>query len=187
MMEIKAAKPKAKGFTIQEPSEFKTTLSPQPSQAKYKGKGIMVEYEKCLKKKDQISLDENVLPIEERSKLLAELIESRRKNFAAKRAKEIRNKPPTQKMFDKVYKRVNTFVDMNTENVKESLKKNQAEVTEGSSKRVGQELAQGSAKKQKLDEQEQAKVANDYTAELKRCLEIVPKVDDVEIEATPIF
>nr|GEV47376.1 ribonuclease H-like domain, reverse transcriptase, RNA-dependent DNA polymerase [Tanacetum cinerariifolium] len=34
------------------------------------------------------------LSSEERSKLLAELIESRRKYFAAKRAKEIRNKPP---------------------------------------------------------------------------------------------
>nr|GFB31788.1 hypothetical protein [Tanacetum cinerariifolium] len=33
------------------------------------------------------------LSIEERSKILAELIESRRKYFAAKRAEEIRNKP----------------------------------------------------------------------------------------------
>nr|GFC17639.1 hypothetical protein [Tanacetum cinerariifolium] len=32
LMEIKAAKPKAKGVTIQEPSEFKTTSPPQPSQ-----------------------------------------------------------------------------------------------------------------------------------------------------------
>nr|GEX39673.1 hypothetical protein [Tanacetum cinerariifolium] len=94
----------------------------------------------------------------ERSKLLAELIESKRKYFTAKRAEEIRNKPPIEaqqksimltymknmegfkqkdfkgksfddikKMFDKVYKRVNTFVDMNTENVKERLKKTQAE------------------------------------------------------------
>nr|GEX99979.1 xylulose kinase-1 [Tanacetum cinerariifolium] len=36
------------------------------------------------------------LSIKERSKLLAELIESRRKYFAAKRAEEIRNKPPTK-------------------------------------------------------------------------------------------
>nr|GFB50312.1 hypothetical protein [Tanacetum cinerariifolium] len=88
------------------------------------------------------------LSIKEISKLLAELIESRRKYFAAKRAEEIKNKPPTKaqqkslmctymkniegfkqkdfkrksfddinKMYDKVYKRVNTFMDMNTENV----------------------------------------------------------------------
>nr|GEW41562.1 ribonuclease H-like domain-containing protein [Tanacetum cinerariifolium] len=44
LMEIKAAKPKAKGVTIQEPSEFRTTSPSQPSQplqAKDKGKGIM--------------------------------------------------------------------------------------------------------------------------------------------------
>nr|GEV39338.1 ribonuclease H-like domain-containing protein [Tanacetum cinerariifolium] len=115
------------------------------------------------------------LSIEERSKLLAELIESRRKFNDIK------------KMFDKVYKRVNTFMDMNTENVEESLKKTQAEVTEGSSKRARQELEQESAKEQKLIEREQAKVADDDTAELKRCLEIVPEDDDdVAIEETPL-
>nr|GEV63242.1 hypothetical protein [Tanacetum cinerariifolium] len=57
-----------------------------------------------------------------------------------------------------------------------------------SSKRAGQELEQESAKKQKLAEQEQAKVADDDTAELKRCLEIVPEDDDdVAIEATLNF
>nr|GEU85275.1 putative reverse transcriptase domain-containing protein [Tanacetum cinerariifolium] len=62
-----------------------------------------------------------------------------------------------KKIFDKVYKRVNTFVDMDTENMEESLKKTQAE---GSSKRAGQEL---------------------------ECLEIVPEDDDdVAIEATPL-
>nr|GEX18297.1 hypothetical protein [Tanacetum cinerariifolium] len=153
--------------------------------------------------------------IEERSKLLAELIKSRRKYFAAKRVKEIRNNPSTKaqqkslmctymrnmegfkqkdfkgkrfddinKIFDKVYKRVNTFVDMDTENVEESLKKTQAE---GSSKRAGQELKQENAKKQKMAKQKQAKVANVDTAELKRCLEIVYEDDDdVAIEETPI-
>nr|GEZ95889.1 hypothetical protein [Tanacetum cinerariifolium] len=156
------------------------------------------------------------LSIEERSKLLVELIESRRKYFTAKRAKEIRNKPPTKvhqkslmctymknmegfkqkdlkvksfddikKIFNKVYKRVNTFVDMDTENVEKRLKKTQAK---GSSKRERQELEQESAKKQKLVEQEQAKVADDDTVELKRCLKIVPEDDDddVVIKATPI-
>nr|GFB22144.1 hypothetical protein [Tanacetum cinerariifolium] len=132
--------------------------------------------------------------------------------FAAKRAEEIRNKPPTKaqqrslmytymrnmegfkqkdfigksfndikKIFDKVYKRVNTFVDMDTKNVQESLKKTKAE---GSSKRARQELEQERVKKQKLAKQEHDKVADDDTAELKRCLEIVP--EDVEIQATPL-
>ncbi|GJS01272.1 hypothetical protein Tco_0317780 [Tanacetum coccineum] len=61
---IKAAKPKAKGVIVQEPSEFTTTTSPsQPSQlpqAKEKGKAKMVEPEKPLKNKDQIMFDKEV-------------------------------------------------------------------------------------------------------------------------------
>nr|GEU58910.1 hypothetical protein [Tanacetum cinerariifolium] len=186
LIEIKAAKPKAKGVTIQKPNEFRTTSPPQPSQppqAKDKGKEIML-------KREQLS-------IEERYKLLAELIESRRKYFTAKRAEAIRNKTPIKaqqkslmctymkniegfkqkdfkgknfddikKMFDKVYKRVNTFMDMNTEYVEECIKKTQVKVTEGGSKRAGKELEQ---------------------EKLKRCLEIVPEDDDdVSIEATPL-
>nr|GEW81672.1 hypothetical protein [Tanacetum cinerariifolium] len=63
LIEIKAGKPKAIGVIVQEPSEFRTTSSSQQSQlphAKDKGKGIMVELEKPLKKKDQIALDEKV-------------------------------------------------------------------------------------------------------------------------------
>nr|GEY43077.1 hypothetical protein [Tanacetum cinerariifolium] len=57
------AKPRARGVIVQEPSEFRTTSSSQPiqlPQAKDKGKGIMVEPEKPLKKKDQIAFDEEV-------------------------------------------------------------------------------------------------------------------------------
>nr|GEY17839.1 hypothetical protein [Tanacetum cinerariifolium] len=113
----------------------------------------MIEPDKPLKKKDQIALDEEAtidadrklaeqiqaqereqLSIKERSKLLAELIKSRR-----------------------------------------------------NSKRAGQELEKESAKKQKLAGQEQAKVANDDTKELKICLKIVHEDDDdVAIKATSI-
>nr|GEU94925.1 hypothetical protein [Tanacetum cinerariifolium] len=60
LMKIKAAKPKAKGVTIQEPSEFRTTSPPQPPQDKDKGKAIMVKPEKPMKKKDQIAMDEEI-------------------------------------------------------------------------------------------------------------------------------
>nr|GEU82956.1 uncharacterized mitochondrial protein AtMg00810-like [Tanacetum cinerariifolium] len=53
-------RPKARGVIVQELSEFRTTPTPQPSKAKYKGKSIMVELEKPLKKKDQIAHDEEV-------------------------------------------------------------------------------------------------------------------------------
>ncbi|GJT79364.1 PKS-NRPS hybrid synthetase [Tanacetum coccineum] len=52
-----------------------------------------------------------------------------------------------QEMFDKEMKRVNTFVDMNTELVKSSETR-----TEGSSKRAGDELESDNSKKQKIDE-----------------------------------
>ncbi|GKA54241.1 hypothetical protein Tco_0753190 [Tanacetum coccineum] len=71
LIEIKAAKPKvvtfaattttttrlkARGVVVQEPSEFKATSSPLQAskllQAKDKGKAIMVEPERPLKKKD---------------------------------------------------------------------------------------------------------------------------------------
>ncbi|GJT93075.1 hypothetical protein Tco_1081920 [Tanacetum coccineum] len=57
-------RPKARGFVVQEPSEFITTTSPsqasQLPQAKDKGKEKMVEPEKPLKKKVQIAFDEEV-------------------------------------------------------------------------------------------------------------------------------
>nr|GEV06144.1 putative ribonuclease H-like domain-containing protein [Tanacetum cinerariifolium] len=149
----------------------KTLIAIKAAKPKDKGKAKMIKPEKPLKKKDQIALDEEVarkqlakqilaqkreqLSTEERSKLLAELIESRRKTSKEKSFDDIK------KIFDKVYKRVNTFMDMDTENVEEGLKKTQAE---GNSKRAGQELEQESEKKQKLAEQEQANVADDDTA-----------------------
>nr|GEX68628.1 hypothetical protein [Tanacetum cinerariifolium] len=52
-----------------------------------------------------------------------------------------------QKLFDSAMKRVNTFMDMNTEIVEERSKKTQAEVTECGSKRQGDELEQENAKR----------------------------------------
>nr|GEU82208.1 nonaspanin [Tanacetum cinerariifolium] len=190
---------KKKEITMQEPSEtpFPKPIvsSQQPSQPKDKGKAKMVEPERPLKRKDQIMMDEQIvrdleaqmkammdadcelaaklqeeergeLFIEEKSKLFVELMNKRKKHFERLRAKEKRRKPPT-----KAQKRNQMFKDRAVE----------------SSKRAGDEIEQESAKKQKLDENVQAKVADDDTAELKRCLEIVPEDDDdVAIEATPL-
>ncbi|GJU96257.1 ribonuclease H-like domain, reverse transcriptase, RNA-dependent DNA polymerase [Tanacetum coccineum] len=148
LAELKSARPKIKGVVMQEPSEsITTTTTTIPS--KDNGKGIMVEEPLKMKKKDQISFNEqeairlhaefdeevrlarekdeaNValikecndiqvkieadqllakrlqareqeeLTIEERAKLFQQLLEKRRKFFAAKRAEEKRNKPPTK-------------------------------------------------------------------------------------------
>ncbi|GKD65996.1 hypothetical protein Tco_1308104 [Tanacetum coccineum] len=144
---------------------------------------------------------------EQKATLFKELLEQRRKHFAAKRAEEKRNKPPTQaqqrkimctylknmegkkpkdlknksfdsiqKMFDRAFKRVNTFVDFRTE------------VMEGSSKRAGTKLEQEVTKKQKVDDvQETAEVDNDQeAAKIKELMEIVPDKEEVAIDAIPL-
>nr|GEU77990.1 retrovirus-related Pol polyprotein from transposon TNT 1-94 [Tanacetum cinerariifolium] len=208
LMEIKATKPKAKWVTIQEPSKFRTTSPSKPPHAKDKGKRIIVEPEKPLKKKDQIAMDEEITrKLEDKMKAKMEKEERIAKERDRERERDEANRTVIEesddvqaiinkdfkgkrfddikKIFDKVYNRVNTFVDMSTENVEESLKKTQAEVTKGSSKRAREELEQESAKKQKLVEQVQDEV--DDTSELKKCLETVPEdEDDVAIKATPL-
>ncbi|GJS37193.1 putative ribonuclease H-like domain-containing protein [Tanacetum coccineum] len=169
LIQIKAAKPKVvttaattttttrpkdRGVVVQEPSEFRVPQETQPSSSKDKGKGIMIEPEVPLKRKDQIALDEQIardiqakldaelleeqklarkqeeeanialieswentqammeadrllaerlqskereeLTDEEKAKLFMELMEKRRKHFAALRAQEKRNRPPTK-------------------------------------------------------------------------------------------
>ncbi|GJU58259.1 hypothetical protein Tco_1236025 [Tanacetum coccineum] len=83
----------------------------------------------------------------EKATLFVQLLEKRRKHFAAKRAEEKRNRPPT-----KAQKR-----NMETELVegiekKEGSKKAEAKVIECSSKKAGDELEQENAKKQKMDD-----------------------------------
>ncbi|GKB64013.1 hypothetical protein Tco_0920199 [Tanacetum coccineum] len=195
------------------------------SQSQDKGKGILVEEPvKPTKKKDQIRLDEETalrlqaefdeeerlakekaekeeeanLSVEEKAKLFQQLLEQRRKHFAAKSAEEKRNKPPTQaqqrkimctylknmegkklkdlknkyfdyiqKMFDRAFKRVNTFVDFKTD------------LVEGSSKRAREELEQESTKKQKVDEDK-------YTADLQSLMEVIPDEEEVAIDDVPL-
>ncbi|GJZ13999.1 hypothetical protein Tco_0549229 [Tanacetum coccineum] len=134
----------------------------------------------------------------EKATLFVQLLEKRRKHFAAKRAEEKRNKPPTQaqqrkimctylknmegkkpkdlknksfdsiqKMFDRAFKRVNTFVDFRTD------------LVEGSSKRAGEELEQENAKKQKVDDDKE-------TAELKSLMEVMPDEEEVALDAIPL-
>ncbi|GJS77318.1 putative ribonuclease H-like domain-containing protein [Tanacetum coccineum] len=181
-------------------SDVEITLA----QALDKGKAKMIQPEKPLKKKDQIMFDEEAmidvdyqmaqqipaeeqeqLSIEEKSKLFVQLLEARKKHFAALRAQEQRNKPPTkvqkrktmstylknmtgykqnqlknksfdeiQMLFDKEMKRVNTFVDMDTE------------LAKGSETR-----AESNADKEKED--------------LKQCFEIIPE-EEVAINDIPL-
>nr|GEV00422.1 hypothetical protein [Tanacetum cinerariifolium] len=104
------------------------------------------------------------------------------KNIKGWKPKSLKNNSfaNIQELFDKAIKRVNTLVDYRTELVVESSKKTEAEVTEGSSKRAGEELEQENAKKQKMEDDKES-------VELKQCLEIIPKDgDDVTIDAIPL-
>ncbi|GJT00758.1 hypothetical protein Tco_0821927 [Tanacetum coccineum] len=72
-----------------------------------------------------------------------------------------------QEMFDRAFKRVNTFEDFRTE------------LVEGKEKRAGTELVQEITKKQKVEDDKE-------TAELKQCLEIIPDEKEVTIDAIPL-
>nr|GEX35847.1 retrovirus-related Pol polyprotein from transposon TNT 1-94 [Tanacetum cinerariifolium] len=64
------------------------------------------------------------------------------KNMEGKKLTDLKNKSfdSIQKIFDRAFKRVNTFVDYRIELVEESSKKAEAKVTKGSSKKDGEEL-----------------------------------------------
>ncbi|GJT39724.1 hypothetical protein Tco_0939589 [Tanacetum coccineum] len=137
--------------------------------------------------------------IEEKLRMLVEMIAERKKFFEAQRASEQRSKPPTknqirnkmctylknmggykhnqlkrrsyeeiQKLFDKAYKQVSSFVPMDSEVVKISVTR-----TEGSSKRAGDELESDKSKKQKIDEHVEAEKDDQEEVEMKRHIEIV--------------
>ncbi|GJR14469.1 hypothetical protein Tco_0797121 [Tanacetum coccineum] len=86
-----------------------------------------------------------------------------------KKIKDLKNESfdSIQKMFDRDFKRVNTFVDFRTDLVK------------GSSKRAGEELEQESTKKQKVDEDKD-------TTELQSLMEVIPDEEEVAIDAVPL-
>ncbi|GJW30169.1 hypothetical protein Tco_0047044 [Tanacetum coccineum] len=105
------------------------------------------------------------------------------KNMAGYKHNQLKSKSydEIQEMFDKEMKRVNTFVDVNTELVKDSKTK-----AEGSSKRAGEELESDSSKKQRIDEHVEAKGDDDQEeAEMKKHMEIVQD-DDVAIDVIPL-
>ncbi|GJZ57441.1 hypothetical protein Tco_0612935 [Tanacetum coccineum] len=82
---ITTTRPKARGFVVQEPSEFRTPQESQPLKIKDKGKAIMIEPKVPLKRKDQVALDEDLARILQ-AQLEAELIEEER--LARKNEKE---------------------------------------------------------------------------------------------------
>ncbi|GKB65776.1 hypothetical protein Tco_0927188 [Tanacetum coccineum] len=262
---VTTTRPKDKGVVVQEPSEFRVPQEIKPSSSKDKGKGIMIETEVPLKRKDQIALDEQIardiqatldaelleeqklarkqeeeanialieswentqammeadrllakrlqskereeLTDEEKVKLFMELMEKRRKHFAALRAQEKRNKPPTKaqkrtqmstylkhmggytykqlkgKSFDEIQKLFdNEMKRVNTfvamgSEVQESKEK----------KEEVKEQQKESSKKLKVEEEKVSEeVEEDDKVELKKLL-VIKKDEDIEIDAIPLM
>ncbi|GJT45596.1 hypothetical protein Tco_0954311 [Tanacetum coccineum] len=124
--------------------------------------------------------EQEKLSIEEKSKLIVQLLEARKKHFAAMRAQEKRNRLPT-----KAQKRntMSTYLK-NMDGYKQNQLKNKsfndiqnevrakAEIAQESMlKRAGTELEQESIKKQKVDEDKE-------TSELQRLIEVVPNKEE---------
>nr|GEY72195.1 hypothetical protein [Tanacetum cinerariifolium] len=162
-----------------------------------------VDYELATRLQEE---ERGELTIEEKSRLFMELMDKRKKYFARLRAEKIRSKPPTktqkrfqmctylknmanykhnqlknksfeeiQMLFNNTMKWIESFVPMDTELVKGSKKE-----PKGSSKRARGKLEQEDAKRQRIEEENES-------AELKRCLEIIPdNDDDVKIKATSL-
>ncbi|GKE19037.1 hypothetical protein Tco_1426614, partial [Tanacetum coccineum] len=104
------------------------------------------------------------------------------KNMAGFKHSQLKSKSydEIQKLFDKEMKRVNTFVDMNSEVVKGSETR-----TEESSKRAGDELEYDMSKKQKIDKHVEVKKDDQEEVEMKMNIKIV-KDDEVAINVIPL-
>nr|GEV60707.1 retrovirus-related Pol polyprotein from transposon TNT 1-94 [Tanacetum cinerariifolium] len=175
LVEIKTLKPKAKGIVLQEPSESRTTTTKIISLKKSqdKDKAIMIEEPVKPKKKDQIRLDEEAA-LKLQAELQAEFEKEQRLARKSDKKEQEANfalieewddiQAKINKMFDRAFKRVNTFVDFRTD------------LVEGSSKRVGEEIKQGSLKRQKVDD-------NKETTELKKLMKIITDEEKVAIDS----
>ncbi|GJT57741.1 hypothetical protein Tco_0992795 [Tanacetum coccineum] len=104
------------------------------------------------------------------------------KNMAGCKHSQLKSKSydEIQKLFDKQMKRVNTFVDMNSEVVKDSETR-----TKESSKRAGDKLKSDMSKKQKIDKHVEFEKDDQEEVEMKRHIEIV-KDGEVAIDAIPL-
>ncbi|GKA41849.1 hypothetical protein Tco_0734509 [Tanacetum coccineum] len=155
---------KAKGLVIHEEEQATTPTvsSQQPSHAKAqdKGKGIMIEEPVTMKKKDQISLDEEL-------DFKQQVREEKKKRLPEKKLKE-------KKKLTLLYR----IMYMGTELVEGNEVRAEGSETrvEGSSKREREELKQESSKKKILEE-------DNETAELQRLIEVVPDKEEVAIDA----
>ncbi|GJV02457.1 hypothetical protein Tco_1336026 [Tanacetum coccineum] len=115
--------------------------------------------------------EQEELTIEEKSKLFQQLLEKRRKHFAAKRAEERINRPPTKAQ----QRSIMTTYLKNMAGWKPKYLKNNEIREEESSKRASDELEHENAKKQKVDDDQE-------TAEFQSIMEVIPDEEEVAVD-----
>ncbi|GJZ91109.1 hypothetical protein Tco_0663036 [Tanacetum coccineum] len=191
LMEIRSARPKAKGIVFREPGESTTTKISTLIPLKIQDKEELEEEERLARQKEE---EANIALIESwdniQSTLFKQLLEARRKHFASMRAKEKRNKPLT-----KAQKRntMSTYLK-NMAGYKHTQLKNKSfdiqKLFYKEMKRVntfedmntelveGEDLQQESTKKQKVDDDKEKE-------EFKQCFDIVLE-EEVAIDAIPL-
>ncbi|GJQ97680.1 hypothetical protein Tco_0008819 [Tanacetum coccineum] len=191
LIELNSARLKTKGVVMQEPSESTPIISLQlASQAQE-------QQELTIKEKSTLFIQ----LLEKRKKhFVAKRAEEKRnmpptraqqrsimctylKNMAGWKPKDLKNKSfaNIQELFDKAMKRVNTFVDIDTELVEGSEVRAEGSETreESGSKRARDELEQEKAKKWKVDEEKE-------TVKLQSLMKVIPDEEEVAVDAIPL-
>ncbi|GJX81511.1 hypothetical protein Tco_0330992 [Tanacetum coccineum] len=190
------ATPKAKIVTIREP---KDRIAKEESQRVEEWDNVkaMMDADYKLATKLQVEEQEE-LTIEEKSKNFVELMDKRKKHFAAKRAEELRRKPPTKaqkrkymstylknmagwklnQLKHKTYDEVEKLFDQAMVKVN-NLVDMDSKVLEGTSKRAGSELEQEAKKKQKIEDDKEI-------TKLQLLVKITPGEEEVAVDAIPL-
>nr|GEV04526.1 hypothetical protein [Tanacetum cinerariifolium] len=170
-----------KGVIIRDPEEELSSKTPAetPTDAKLKdkGKGIMIEKPKPMKKKDQIELDaeyarklhKEINKDIDWDAVIDHVKQKSKEDQYIKRYQVMKKRPQTETRFDANMRFLLKTREQMEEEDQEALKS------------INETLAQKAAKRRKLNEEAQE------VEDLKKHLEIVPdKDDDVCIEATPL-
>ncbi|GJX39379.1 putative ribonuclease H-like domain-containing protein, partial [Tanacetum coccineum] len=188
LAEFKSVKPTAttKGILRQEPSESITTTTTIPS--KDKGKAEFDKEVRLAREKDEVNValikewndiqakiepdyelaqrlqaeEQEELTVDEKDTLFQQLLEKRRKHFAAKKVEEKRNRPPTRAQQRSIITELVEGTKM-----------------EESSKRARDELEQENAKKQNVDDDQEA-------AKMKELMKIILNEEEVAVDAIPL-
>ncbi|GKB76475.1 hypothetical protein Tco_0943370 [Tanacetum coccineum] len=207
LAELKSARPKTKGVVMQEPSESTPTISLQLSSqakgqgSKDKGKAKMIEPEKPLKKKDQIKFDE-----EEALRLQAAFDEEDR--LAREKAQQVEEaniawddiqakidadyqlaeRLQAQEQQELTIKEKSTLFQQLLEKRRKFFTAKRAEekrnrpptrAQQRSIMYMDTELVEEKAKKQKVDDDQEA-------TKMKELMKIVPDKEEVAVDAIPL-